>query len=43
LTAPLKLAFTNGRHIKISALIGGGEKVAALDENTKNFLLSKAV
>lgn len=42
LQSPLQLTFTNGRKLTIKAQLKGLEKVAKLDDNTRDFLLSKS-
>jgi len=42
-TAPLKLKFSNGRKLKLRAIIRGAQQVPKLDERTKEFLLSKTL
>ena len=40
--APLKLVFSNGRKLKLRALVRGGKKAVKLDDRTRSFLLSKS-
>lgn len=40
--APLKLIFANGRKLTIAAQLKGVDKVAKLDDKTKEYLLSKS-
>ncbi len=42
LQAPLQLAFTNGRKLTLKVQLRGVDKVAKLDDRTKEFLLSKS-
>ncbi len=41
LTAPLKLKFSNGRELKLKVQLKGLENIAKLEEETKEFLISK--
>jgi hypothetical protein len=43
LQAPLKFTFSNGRKLKLKAQLKGMEKVAKLDDRTKEYLFSKSV
>lgn len=42
LQAPLQLVFSNGRKLVLKAQLKGEEKVAKLDDQTREFLLSKS-
>lgn len=43
LNAPLKIHFSNHTEIKFKAQLKGIEKIAKLDEKTKEFILSKSL
>ena len=43
LQAPLKFTFSNGRKLKLKAQLKGMEKIAKLDDRTKEYLFSKSV
>lgn len=43
LQAPLKMKFTNGDKLTLAAQLIGGDKVAKLDDRTKEFLVSKSI
>jgi hypothetical protein len=42
LQAPLQLVFSNGRKLALKAQLKGVDKVAKLDDRTREFLLSKS-
>ncbi len=42
LQAPLQMVFTNGRKLTLKAQLKGVEKVAKLDDKTREFLISRS-